>query len=258
MLDADARDRYLRHILLKEVGAQGQQKLLAARVLVVGAGGLGSPVVQYLAAAGVGVLGISDDDRIELSNLQRQTIYRDEDVGASKVDRAAAFARALNPQVKTVAHGERLGRDNAASIVGAYDLVVEGVDSFDARFAINAACIERRRPLVSAAIGRFAGQLSVFKPWAGADLPCYRCLVPAAPPREAEVNCAEEGVVGPLAGVVGSMAALEAIKEIVGAGDSLAGRLFVFDGLASTARTVTLPRDPDCPDCGGLDRREAR
>jgi adenylyltransferase/sulfurtransferase len=256
MLDADARERYLRHILLKEIGAQGQQKLLAARVLVVGAGGLGSPIIQYLAAAGVGVLGVADDDFIVLSNLQRQTIYRDEDVGASKVERATAFARALNPQVKTVAHGERLTNDNAAAIIGAYDLVVEGVDTFAARHAINAACIERRRPLISAAIGRFEGQLSVFKPWAGETLPCYRCLVPEAPPREAQVTCAEEGVVGPLAGVIGSMAALETIKEIIGAGDSLVGRLFLLDGLAGTSRTIILPRDPGCPECGRLERRK--
>ncbi len=258
MLDADARDRYLRHILLKEVGAQGQQKLLAARLLVVGAGGLGSPVIQYLAAAGVGVLGIVDDDRVALSNLQRQTIYRDEDVGASKVERAAAFVRALNPQVRTVAHGEKLNADNAGDIVAAYDLVIEGVDSFEARYAINAACIARQKPLISAAIGRFEGQLALFKPSAGAALPCYRCLVPEAPPRDAEINCAEEGVLGPLAGVIGSAAALEAIKEILGLGESLAGRLFIFDGLSMSARTVRLPRDPDCPDCGRIVRQTGR
>ncbi len=254
MLDADARDRYLRHILLKEVGAQGQQKLLGARVLVVGAGGLGSPVIQYLAAAGVGTIGVADDDCVALSNLQRQTIYRDEDVGALKAGRAAAFARALNPEIRIVAHVEKLGADNAVARIGAYDLVVEGVDTFASRFAINAACIERRRPLVSAAIGRFEGQLSVFKPWAGAGFGCYRCLVPEAPPRDAAVNCAEEGVLGPLAGVIGSMAALEAIKEILALGDSLAGRLFIYDGLGVTARTVNLPRDPHCPDCGHIER----
>ena len=188
MLDADARDRYLRHILLKEVGAQGQQKLLAARVLTVGAGGLGSPIIQYLAAAGVGTIGVADDDRVALSNLQRQTIYRDEDVGALKAERAAAFARALNPEIRIVAHRERLDAANAAARIGGYDLVVEGVDSFAGRFAINAACIEKRKPLVSAAIGRFEGQLAVFKPWAGAGLGCYRCLVPEAPPRDAVYN----------------------------------------------------------------------
>ncbi len=254
MLDADARERYLRHILLKEVGAQGQQKLFAARVLVVGAGGIGSPVIQYLAAAGVGLIGIADDDAVALSNLQRQTIFRDEDVGASKVERAAAFAHALNPQVRTVAHGEKLSVANASGLVRAYDVVIEGVDSFDSRFAINAACIEARKTLVSAAIGRFEGQLSVFKPWAGENLPCYRCLVSEAPPREAQTNCAEEGVLGPLAGVIGSMAALEGLKEILGIGESLAGRLFHYDALSSTARTIGLPRDPACPDCGAIVR----
>lgn len=254
MLDADARERYLRHILLKEVGAQGQQKLLAARVLVVGAGGLGSPIIQYLAAAGVGLIGIADDDNVALSNLQRQTIYRDEDVGESKVSRAAAFARALNPEIRIVAHREKLTVENAATRVGAYDFIVEGVDNFAGRFALNAACIEARRPLISAAIGRFDGHLSVFKPWAGADLPCYRCLVPEAPPRDMQVNCAEEGVLGPLAGVIGSMAALETLKEILKLGDSLAGRLLVYDGLAATMRTIRLPRDRQCPDCGRLAR----
>lgn len=254
MLDADARERFLRHILLKEVGAQGQQKLLASRVLVAGAGGLGSPILQYLAASGVGVIGVADDDRVSLSNLQRQTIYRDEDVGASKVERAAAFMQALNPMVKTVAHGEKLGAANAASIISGYDLVIEGVDSFASRHAINAACIALRKPLVSAAIGRFEGQLAVFKPWAGAALPCYRCLVPEAPLLDEQANCAEEGVLGPLAGVIGSMAALEAIKEILSIGDGLAGRLFIFDGLGAEARAVALPRDPECSDCGAIAR----
>ncbi len=254
MLDADARERYLRHILLKEVGGQGQQKLLAAKILVVGAGGLGSPIIQYLAAAGVGVLGVIDDDCVALSNLQRQTIFRDEDIGEPKARRAGAFARALNPGIAVREHVEKLTADNAVERIGAYDLVVEGVDSFDARYVINAAAIAARRPLVSAAIGRFEGQVTVFKPWAGVDLPCYRCFMPSAPPRVAEINCAEEGVLGPLAGIIGSIAALEALKEILGIGDSLAGRLFLYEGLSSRARTIFLPRDPQCTDCGAIDR----
>lgn len=254
MLTREARERYLRHILLKEIGAQGQQKLLAARVLVVGAGGLGSPIIQYLVAAGVGRLGIADDDVVSISNLQRQTIYQSSDVGASKAARAASFARALNPEIEIVAHSERLGADNAVELATPYDLVIEGVDSFAARFVLNAATIRSRRPLLSAAIGRFEGQLSLFKPWAGPSLPCYRCLVPEAPPRESQLNCAEEGVVGPLAGVIGSMAALEAIKEIVGFGEGLAGRLLLFDGLRSHSRVITLPRDPSCKDCGSIVR----
>ena len=254
MLDADARERYLRHILLREVGAQGQQKLLRARVLIVGAGGLGAPILQYLAAAGVGVVGVIDDDCVALSNLQRQTIYRDEDVGAAKVDRAAAFARSLNPEIRVIALNEKIDAANVGDHVGAYDVIVEGVDNFETRFALNAACIAARKPLISAAIGRFEGQLAVFKPWAGEALPCYRCLVPAAPPRDEQVNCAEEGVLGPLAGVIGSMAALETLKEILSIGDSLAGRLFLYDGLAATSRTLKLPRDPACPDCGSIAR----
>lgn len=254
MLDADARERYLRHILLKEVGAQGQQKLLSARVLVIGAGGLGSAIIPYLAAAGVGHLGVADDDRVELSNLQRQTIYRSVDVGESKAERAAAFAGALNPRIEVAAHRRRLSAGDAADLIAGYDIVVEGVDSFEGRLAINDAAINARRTLVSAAIGRFEGQLAVFKPWAGADLPCYRCLVPEPPPRETVLSCAEEGVLGPLAGVIGSMAALETLKEILGIGDSLAGRLLIYDGLASSARTVVLPRDVTCLACGGIRR----
>ncbi|MEZ5914450.1 MAG: HesA/MoeB/ThiF family protein [Parvularculaceae bacterium] len=179
MLDADSRERYLRHILLKEVGAQGQHKLRAARVLIVGAGGLGGPILQYLAAAGVGALGVIDDDSVALSNLQRQTIFTTKDIGEAKVARAAAFANALNPGVRVIAQKEKLTAENAADHLAEFDIIVEGVDNFDARFALNTACIKARKPLVSAAIGRFEGHLSVFKPWAGAGLPWYRCLVPA-------------------------------------------------------------------------------
>ncbi len=254
MLDPDARDRYLRHILLKEIGAQGQQKLLAARVLVVGAGGVGSPVIQYLAGAGVGVLGVADDDVVALSNLQRQTIYRDEDVGAPKAGRACAFARALNPTIEVTPILERLDGARATRLFRDYDLVVEGVDTIEARHALNEAAIAARTTLVSAALGRFAAQVSLFKPWAGADLPCYRCLVPEAPPRDTVLTCAEEGVAGPLAGIAGAIAALEAIKEITGAGETLAGRLLIFDGLSLTARTTRLPRDPACSACRSLVR----
>jgi adenylyltransferase/sulfurtransferase len=254
MLGDEARERYLRHIILKEIGAQGQQKLLSARVLIVGAGGLGAPLVQYLAAAGVGVIGIADADTVALSNLQRQVIFRDEDIGASKAARAREFALALNPDIRIVAHNEAIDCEIAAARVAGYDFIVEGVDNFETRFALNAAAIAARKPLISAAIGRFEGQLSVFKPWAGPALPCYRCLVPEAPPREERLNCAEEGVVGPLAGVLGSMAALETLKEILAIGESLAGRLAIFDGLAARMRTIALPRDPTCPDCANIER----
>ena len=249
-MDQDQRSRYARHILLREVGGQGQQKLLASRVLVVGAGGLGAPVIQYLTAAGVGTIGIADDDAVALSNLQRQVVFRTEDVGRAKTAAAKDFAERLNPGVEIVAHHLRLDDDNAADIASGYDLIVEGVDNFNTRYALNRAAIALEQPLVSAAIGRFEGQLAVFKPYEQPGvLPCYRCLVPQEPPRDAQFNCAEEGVLGAVAGVMGTLAAMEAIKELLSLGASLAGRLMVYDGLAGTFRTVTLKADPACPDC---------
>ena len=254
MLTDDDRERYLRHILLKEVGAQGQQKLKAARVLVVGAGGLGCPILLYLAAAGVGAIGVVDDDTVSLSNLQRQVLYADADIGLAKAERAAGALNRLNPDIAVVAYKTRLGEDNAADILAGYDLVVEGVDSFAARYAINRAAIAQRIPLVSAAIGRFEGQVSLFAPWLGPALPCYRCLAPEAPPRDEVATCAEDGVVGPVAGVVGSLAALEAMKFICGFGETLAGRLAIFDGLGAAMRVVALRADPQCPDCKNVGR----
>lgn len=251
MLDDEERERYLRHVLLKEVGAQGQQKLRDARVLVVGAGGLGAPIIQYLAAVGVGRLTIADDDRVALSNLQRQTIFTTKDVGVRKTDAATAFVARLNPRVEVAASG-RIAEADAEAVVAGHDLVVEGVDNFETRHALNRACIAARTTLISAAIGRFEGQVATFKPWAGGGLACYRCLVPEAPPRDARFNCAEEGVLGPLAGIIGSIAALEALKEIVGIGAGLAGRLLIYDALAAEFRTVGLARDPQCPDCRGV------
>lgn len=246
----EERERYARHILLKEVGGQGQQKLLGARVLVVGAGGLGSPILSYLAAAGVGMLGIADDDVVALSNLQRQTLFRTEDVGRDKTQAAQEAVARLNPHVKTDAH-PRLTDENAREIVSGYDLVVEGVDNFAARYALNRACISEKTPLVSAAVGRFEGQLSTFRPFDDPGvLPCYRCLVPEEPPREEQVNCAEEGVLGAVTGVLGTLAAMEVLKELLSIGDSLAGRLMIYDGLGGAFRTVRLPADPACPDCG--------
>lgn len=246
----EERERYARHILLREVGGQGQQKLLAARILVIGAGGLGSPILAYLAAAGVGAIGVADDDKVALSNLQRQTIFRTEDVGRDKVEAAADAIARLNPHVKTHAH-PRITDANAREIVASYDLVVEGVDNFAARYALNRTCIAEKKPLVSAAVGRFEGQLSTFKPFAQPGvLPCYRCLVPEEPPRDQQVNCAEEGVMGAVTGVMGTLAAMEALKELLSIGESLAGRLMLYDGLAGAFRTVRLPADPACPDCG--------
>ena len=250
-MDEDELTRYSRHILLKEIGGQGQKKLLGAKILVVGAGGLGAPIIEYLAAAGVGELQIADDDVVSLSNLQRQVIFRNDDIGRAKVDAAGEFITALNPGVKFKPLNLRIDETNAHALVGDVDLVVEGVDNFEARYALNAACIAARKPLVSAAVGRFEGQVATFKPFAAPDvLPCYRCLTPEEPPRDQQVNCAEEGVLGVVTGVVGALAAMEVIKEIIGLGDSLAGRLLLYDGLAGETRTVRLSADPACIDCG--------
>lgn len=239
----DEVERYARHLVLREVGGAGQQKLAAARVLIVGAGGLGAPAALYLAAAGVGVIGLADPDHVALSNLQRQVIYTTDDVGRAKVDAAAERLAALNPHVQVEAHVVAVDEANAASVVGGYDLVLEGLDNFATRFAINAACVAARRPLVSGALGRWTGQVGVF-----AGRPCYRCLVPEIPP-EAE-TCAAVGVIGALAGVIGSMMALEAVKLLTAAGEPLAGRLLVYDSLAGEARTVRVGADPACPICG--------
>ena len=236
-------DRYARHLVLREVGGPGQQKLKAAKVLIVGAGGLGGPAALYLAAAGVGVIGLADLDTVALSNLQRQVLYAAADVGRLKVDAAAGTLAALNPHVQIDAHAVSIGPDNAADAVSGYDLVLDGTDNFETRFAVNAACVEAGKPLVSGAIGRWTGQVGVF-----AGQPCYQCLVPEAPP-DAE-TCQAVGVIGALAGVIGSMMALEAIKHIVGAGESLAGRLLIYDALAADTRTVRLSADPTCPVCG--------
>ena len=252
-MDEEQRARYARHILLREVGGQGQQKLLASRVLVVGAGGLGAPIIQYLAAAGVGAIGVADDDAVSLSNLQRQVIFRTADLERPKTDAAKDFVEALNPTIDVVLHQTRVDQANATALIDGYDLVVEGVDNFAARYALNAACIEKKKPLVSAAVGRFEGQLSTFKPFAAPSRwPCYRCLVPEEPPREEQVNCAEEGVLGVVTGVMGALAATEVLKELLALGDGLAGRLMIYDGLAASVRTVALPADPDCPDCARL------
>lgn len=249
-MDKTERQRYARHILLKEVGGQGQQALKAARVLIVGAGGLGAPILQYLAAAGVGTIGLADDDIVELSNLQRQTIFRTEDIGRPKTEAARDFANRLNPHVSIIEHAVRIDEANAGDILSGYDLVVEGVDNFETRFVLNRAAIALEKPLVSAAVGRFEGQLTTFKPYEDRGaLPCYRCLVPQAPPREEQVNCAEEGVLGAVTGVVGTLAAMEVIKELLPLGQSLAGRLMLYDGLTGQFRTIALKADPACPDC---------
>jgi molybdopterin/thiamine biosynthesis adenylyltransferase len=236
-------ERYARHLVLREVGGSGQQALKAARVLIVGVGGLGAPAALYLAAAGVGALGLVDPDTVGLSNLQRQVLFGTGDLGARKVEAAAAHLAALNPNVAVTPLDLRLGADNAREVIGGWDLVLDGTDDFATRLAVNAACVGVGRTLVSGAIGRWTGQVGVFP-----GRPCYQCLVSEAPP-DAE-TCAAVGVVGALAGVIGAMMALEAIKLIARAGESLAGRLWVYDALAGETRTVRLPADPACPACG--------
>ncbi len=240
----EERQRYARHILLKEVGGPGQQRLKAAHVAIVGVGGLGAPAALYLAAAGVGRLRLIDDDTVSLDNLQRQIIFRGTDINASKVERASAVLSELNAHVDVEIERQRLSEANAAYLLKGADIVLDGSDDFETRYAVNAACRAMGMPLVSGAVGRWDGQVSVF----AREGPCYRCLVPEIPP-DAE-TCARVGVVGALTGVVGSIMALEAIKLITGAGEPLVGRVMIFDGLNGDARVVKLSRDPACPACG--------
>lgn len=246
-------DRYSRHLLLREIGGQGQQRLGKARILVIGAGGLGSPVLLYLAAAGIGTLGIVDPDTVALSNLQRQIIHQTDSVGTNKTDSAARHLRALNPDPHLNLYTERLDEANAKTLLADYDLVIEGVDNFETRFILNEAAIATQTPLISAAVGRFDGQLATFKSWEDPGiLPCYQCLVPAEPPRDSQIRCDEDGIIGALTGVMGSLAAMEALKETLGIGESLAGQLLIYDGLSARFRTVKLPADPECSVCGNL------
>ena len=240
----DEVERYARHLVLREVGGPGQQRLKAARVLIVGAGGLGAPAALYLAAAGVGTLVLADADKVDVSNLQRQVIYTQDDVGRGKVEAAADRLTALNPHVHIERVPVHLEAANARALVRGCDLVLDGTDDFATRFTVNAACVAEHVTLVSGAIGRWTGQVGVFR-----RAPCYRCLVPEIPP-EAE-TCSAVGVVGALAGVVGSMMALEAIKVLTGAGAPLTGRLLIYDGLSAETRTVKIGPDPECEVCGG-------
>jgi adenylyltransferase/sulfurtransferase len=243
-LSDDDLTRYARHIVLKEIGGAGQQRLRDATVAVVGAGGIGSPVIQYLAAAGIGRLRVIDDDRVELSNLQRQTLFGTPDIGLPKVTGAAVAAERLNAGVVVEPVARRIDRDNAADLLTGADMVVDGCDNFATRLAVSDACTALRIPLVSAAVGQFEGQLAVYRGWE-AGAPCYRCLVGGDPDR-AELSCAEAGVLGALTGVVGSLAALEAVRAIVPFGDDPAGRLLLIDALAFRFRTIALPKDPGC------------
>ena len=244
-------ERYARHIVLKEIGGPGQQKLLNAKVLVIGAGGLGSPCLMYLAAAGVGTLGVIDNDTVSLSNLQRQIIHGTDDVGRTKTESAADAVQRINPDVTFHQHTERLRAENARDIVSQYDIVADGCDNFETRFIVNDACYFAKVPLVSAAVGQFEGQLATFKAYEndadGHPLPNYRDFIGETPPPGSVPTCEEAGVMGALTGVIGSLQALEVIKEITGAGESLAGKLLIYDALDTRFRTVKLKWDPTNP-----------
>jgi len=247
-LDAEKRQRYSRHLLIPEVGEEGQLKLLDSRVLLIGAGGLGSPASLYLAAAGVGRLGIVDDDRVDASNLQRQIAHSTHTLGEWKADSAKATIEALNPDVEVTTYRERLTSENVDRILAdGWDVIVDGADNFPTRYLVNDASIWHDIPVVHGSIYRFEGQVTVFKPHEG---PCYRCLFPIPPPPELAPSCAEGGVLGVLPGIVGSLQANEALKLALGIGESLAGRLLLFDALAAEFSEVTLRRDPNCPVCG--------
>ena len=240
--------RYSRHIILKEVGGKGQDKICKAKVFIMGAGGLGSPAALYLAAAGVGTIGIADDDVVDLSNLQRQVLHATSDVGKAKVFSAEETLSAINPNVKLIAYKERVTSENVREIIRDYDIVLDGSDNFPTRYLINDACFFAKKTLISGSILRFDGQVTVFKSHAGG--PCYRCLYPEIPPAGFVPSCSEAGILGPVAGTIGVLQATEALKEILGIGDQLIGRLSVFDALNTTFREVKIRKDPDCELCG--------
>jgi sulfur-carrier protein adenylyltransferase/sulfurtransferase len=247
VLTPEQRNRYHRHVLLPEVGEAGQQKLLESKVLLLGAGGLGSPAALYLAAAGVGTLGIVDMDVVDASNLQRQILHNMDRIGERKVDSAKKTLTLLNPDVDVVTYDVRFGADNVLDIIDGYDVIVDGTDNFPTRYLLNDASVLKRIPVVHGSIFRFEGQITVFKPFEG---PCYRCMLPEPPPPELAPSCAEAGVVGVLPGIVGSIQALEAMKLILDLGDPLIGRLLAYDALEQSFRAFKVRRDPECPTCG--------
>ncbi|KEO52949.1 HesA/MoeB/ThiF family protein [Thioclava pacifica] len=241
-------DRYARHIMLREIGGPGQKRLKQAKVLVIGAGGLGSPVLLYLAAAGVGRIGVVDDDVVSNSNLQRQVIHRDADIGMPKVFSAQKAMLALNPHIEVRPYNRRLSAADAEALIAEHDLILDGTDNFDTRYLVNAACVATGKPLISGAITQWEGQLSLYDPAKGA--PCYACVFPQAPAPGLAPSCAEAGVVGALPGVIGAMMAAEAIKEITGAGQSARGRLMIYDALWGESRQIGVKRRADCAVCG--------
>jgi molybdopterin/thiamine biosynthesis adenylyltransferase/rhodanese-related sulfurtransferase len=246
-LSSEQRNRYHRHLLLPEVGDAGQQKLLDSKVLLLGAGGLGSPAALYLAAAGVGTLGIIDMDVVDASNLQRQVLHNMDRIGERKVDSAKKTLTLLNPDIDVVTYDTRLAADNVLDIIDGYDVIVDGTDNFPTRYLVNDASLLKNIPVVHGSIFRFEGQVTVFHPYVG---PCYRCLIPEPPPPELAPSCAEAGVLGVLPGIVGSIQALEALKVILGLGEPLVGKLMAYDSLEQSFRNFKVNRDPNCPACG--------
>jgi molybdopterin/thiamine biosynthesis adenylyltransferase len=246
VLTPDQRNRYQRHLLLPEIGVEGQMKLLSAKVLLLGAGGLGSPAALYLAAAGVGTIGIVDMDVVDESNLQRQILHNMDRIGERKVDSAKKTLTAINPDVDVVTHDMRLDASNVVELLSQYDIVLDGADNFPSRYLLNDAALKVGVPVVHGSIFRFEGQATVFKPYDG---PCYRCFVPEPPPADLAPSCAEAGVLGVLPGIIGSIEALEVVKLILDLGDSLSGRLLAYDALEESFRTFKINRDPNCPAC---------
>lgn len=247
VLSQQQKQRYSRHLLIPEVGIEGQARLLDSKVLLIGAGGLGSPAMLYLAAAGVGTLGIVDFDTVDLSNLQRQIVHTTERVGRRKTESAAETLQALNPDVTVMPHEEMLTEENVERLIAGYDVILDGTDTFETRYTLNDAAVRAGIPVVHASVFRFEGQLTVFRPFDG---PCYRCLYPTPPPPELAPGCSVAGVLGVVPGVMGMLQATEAIKLLLGIGDSLAGRLLIYDALDGTFQEVRLRRDPACPTCG--------
>lgn len=238
--------RYARHVILDEVGEEGQLKLLHARVLVIGAGGLGAPVLLYLAAAGVGTIGIVDHDVVDLTNLQRQIVHGFDSIGEPKVKSAVETLARINPEIRVTPYPMKLDAGNAMELISGYDLVIDGSDNFPTRYLLIDACFHAKKTLIAASLLRFEGQLLVQRP----DGPCLRCLYPEAPPEGLVPRCEQAGILGAVAGVMGTLQATEAIKEIIGLGETMAGRLLIYDALSTTFRTVKYPRDPDCALCG--------
>jgi len=244
-------DRYARHIVLRDIGGAGQSMLLSSHVLLIGAGGIGCPAIQYLAAAGVGTISVVDDDVVSLSNLQRQILYTENDIGTAKVDAAGATVARLNPDVTFIGHKKRIDRATSADILAGVDLVIDGCDNFATRLTVNDLCLAAKVPLVSAAIGQFHGQIGTFTGWQD-DAPCYRCFVGDAHDPDDCDDCATQGVLGAMCGLMGSFAAMEAIRALTGFGEAQKGKLHLFDGMAPAMRSIRLPKDPACGSCSAL------